>query len=149
MKNTKRNYLKYVFVFLGILVLADVFLIFFSEDYRNIFGATNQITDSLWRIVPDFMMMVFYGFMYLKHENGLSPSNILLWHGVLFGLVGLAMCIPWGGYFFAPFSPIGLLYLVLIIWAPSGYFLSLCVAILFIVFNLNLIRVGFMRRNSQ
>jgi len=66
----------------------------------------------------------------------------MIWHGAIFSLLGVAMCIPWAGYFFAPFSPISLLYLASIIWVQDGYYLSLIITVMFIVFNLYLIQRG-------
>ncbi len=122
--------------------MGDFLLILLSQEYRDVFGATNQITDSLWRIFLDLMMTGFYGVVFYKHKEGNYSPRLLLWHGVFFGLVGIALCVPWGGYFLAPFSPIGMPYLVAIGWVPYGYFISIFMALVFIIFNIYLIRTG-------
>ena len=141
MKTLDEKYLKMLFALFGLLVLMDVVVILSVKDYRNVYGATNQLSDSLWRIIPDCLIMIFHALAYFKSARIYSP-RFLLGHGICFGLIGFALCLPWGGFFFAPFSPIGLPYLVAIGWLPHGDFIALFIAIVFIVFNLYLIRTA-------
>ncbi len=138
----KQGYIRLVFASFCVLVALDVALLFCAEEYRDFFGVTRGVADVMWRIVPDVTMMFFYGLAYLKMKSvGLLP-RVALWHGLIFGLLGLVLCLPWGGYFFAPFTPIGSLYLAAILWLPDGYLFSLSVAVVFIAFNVSLMLQG-------
>lgn len=139
--------IRYLFALFGILAAIDIALISFSLPYRSAYGAVRSIPDVSWRIIPDVVMIFFYGLVFWKTTSGAVPPRLMVWHGILYSIVGIAMCIPWGGYFFAPFSPVGSLFLGSMLWVPSGYFLSLGVAILFIAFNLYLVWCGLRRRS--
>lgn len=133
-----------------VLAAFDIVLLAYSNEYRNFFGVVRDISGVMWRIIPDIVLILFYGLIFWKIRNGIFLPRLMVSHGVLYGLLGIAMCLPWGGYFLAPFSPIGLLYLGSILWSPSGYFLSLGIAIVFIASNLYLIRLGLsVARDSQ
>jgi len=146
-KNMNLSCIRFLFALFGLLAAFDIVLLVYSDDYRNFFGAVRDISDVMWRIVPDVAMFFFYGLVYWKTKNEVALPRLMLWHGVLYGLLGIAMCLPWGGYFLAPFSPVGLLYLGSILWSSPGYFLSLGVAIMFIASNLYLIRSGLIGRS--
>lgn len=145
--NVNQSVISVLFAVLGLIAAFDIAFLTYSNDYRNFFGEVGDISGVMWRIIPDIAMVVFYGFIHWKIKSGIVLPRLMVWHGILFSLLGLAMCLPWGGYFLAPFSPVGLLYLGSILWSPVGYFLSLSVAIIFIAFNVYLIRFGLAARS--
>ncbi len=146
--NVKQSVISVLFAVFGLFAAFDIAFLAYSSDYRNFFGDVRDISGVMWRIIPDVVMVLFYGLIHWKIKNGIILPRLMVWHGVLFGLLGFAMCLPWGGYFLAPFSPVGLLYLGSILWSPAGYALSLSVAMVFIAFNVYLIRLGLAAKKS-
>ncbi len=141
-----KNYIKVIFAVFGVLAAFDIVLLVYSNEYRNIFGEVRNTSEVMWRFIADIVMVIFYGFVYWKTKKGISLPRLMVWHGVLYSLLGVAMCIPWAGYFLAPFSAVGLLYLTSIIWIQDGYYLSLAITVMFIAFNLHLIQRGLKER---
>ncbi len=136
----QKQHVKFLYVLFCAFVSFDIVLLVYSTEYRDFFGVTENLYGAIWRVIPNIVMLFIYGLAFWKARQGIYYSRAMLWHGVIFILLGFVMCIPWGGYFLAPFSPIGLPYLSSILWVPQGYFLSLAVAIAFIVANVYLIR---------
>lgn len=141
-KSVKKARIRFLFALFGMLAAFDIVLLIYSNEYRNFFGEVQGVSGVMWRIILDIALTVFYGLIFWKITNGILLPRLMVWHGVLYGLLGIVMCLPWGGYFFAPFSPIGLLYLGSILWTPLGYSLSLGITIFFITSNLYLIWFG-------
>ncbi len=107
-------------------------------------GRTHGLSDVtvMGRIVLDVAMIVLYGMAYRKlRENGVSRHTAIV-HGAIYGLVGLLMCFPMGGFFLAPFTPIGVLYFGSLMWTPFEFIGSLVVGGAFVVFNMLLVWAG-------
>ena len=137
-----KSYIMLIFFIFGVLAAVDMLFLIYSSGYRDVFGQVSDISEVMWRIILDIVMVLFYGLVFWKLKKGSILPRLMIWHGAIFSLLGVAMCIPWAGYFFAPFSPISLLYLASIIWVQDGYYLSLIITVMFIVFNLYLIQRG-------
>jgi hypothetical protein len=97
---------------------------------------------NIGRIVIDGSMIVFYGLVYLKMREGGVLPRVMLWHGLLYGLLGFGLCLPWVGDFLAPLTPVSLLFLGAIIWTPFHYYGALGVSGAFVLFNIYLIWAG-------
>ena len=132
------------FACLGAFAALDVVMLLSSGDYRNTLGRTHGVSDSfnIGRILIDGSMIAFYGLVYLKMREGGVLPRVMVWHGLLYGLLGVLLCFPWGGFFLAPLTPVGLLFLGAIIWTPFDYYGALGVAGAFVVFNIYLIWAG-------
>jgi hypothetical protein len=140
-----RRYVRIGFACLGALALLDVVLLLSTEEYRNALGVTPGVFDSfnLGRIILDVLMSVFYWMVYVKIREGRVLSSLMVWHGLLYGLLGAALCfLPWGGLFLAPLTPVGVLYLGAILWTPFQLPGALGVAVAFVAFNTYLVRAG-------
>ncbi len=142
-------YIKFIFSVFGLLATFDLLFLIYSSEYRDVFGQVSGVAEITWRIIADIVMALFYGLVFWKLKKGITLPRLMICHGVLYGLLGVAMCIPWAGYFFAPLSPIGLLFLASIIWIQDGYYLSLAIALMFIVFNLYLIQYGLKENKNR
>lgn len=113
-------------------------------------GRTHGLSDVtvMGRIVLDVAMIVLYGKAYRKlRENGISRHTAIA-HGVSYGLVGLLMCFPMGGFFLAPFTPIGVLYFGSLMWTPFEFIGSLVVGGMFVAFNIFMACAG-LKLNSE
>lgn len=97
----KRNCARIGFASLGALAALDIVMLLSSGDYRDVLGVTHGVSDiiNIWRIVIDGSMIFFYGVVYLKMREGGVLSRLMVWHGLLYGLQGVALCFPWGGFF--------------------------------------------------
>lgn len=136
----REGVLRHVFAMFCLLPVLDVIVLCSSSGYRDLFGVTHGLSDNWWRLIPDAAMVILYWRVYSKMQKASISPHLMLWHGILYGLLGLALFIPWGGYFLAPLTPIGLLYLGAIVCVPSvGYYLALGVATLFVGFNAYLV----------
>ena len=140
----KRYCARIVFACFGVLATLDVVMLLSSGEYRDVLGVTHGVSDifNIGRIVIDGSMIVFYGLVYLKMRDGSVLSRLMVWHGLLYGLLGVTLCIPWGGFLLAPLTPVGLLYLGALLWTPLSYPGALGVAGAFIVFNIYLVWAG-------
>lgn len=137
------------FMSLAAIVVLDFVLLLVSREYRDVLGTTEGISGAVWRIVLDIGMIAIYGLMYFKvNRNSRILSPLLVCHGLLYGSLGAALCLPWGGYFIAPLTPVGLLYLGSILWVPHGYFVALVVAVVFVTFNIFLVWAGVKLKNQ-
>lgn len=134
----KRNYSEILFAFLGALATLDIVVLISSPAYRSAYGSTSDIADVLWRFALDAVLIIFYWTTYWRMIRGAHPKMILLSHALIYSVLSLLMCIPWGGHFFAPLTAVALPYLGSILWIAGGYFLSLAVAVAFFVSNLYL-----------
>jgi hypothetical protein len=141
----KKTCIKYLFAAFCLFALFDFFLLILSNEYRNFFGEVRKASEVIWRVAIDVVMVLFYGILYRKATIGTFMPRVMVWHGVLYCLLGFAMCLPWVGYLLAPFSPISLLYLGSILWAFS-WGLSLTITIVFIVSNIYLAWFGLTTR---
>jgi len=132
------------FACLGAFAALDVVMLLSSGDYRDTLGRTHGVSDSfnIGRIVIDGSMIAFYGLVYLKMREGGVLPRVVMWHGLLYGLLGFGLCLPWIGIFLAPLTPVGLLFLGAIIWTPLHYYGALGVAGAFVAFNMYLIWAG-------
>jgi len=137
------NIFKNTFIIFIYLVIADVACFVASEDFRNAFGVfdVKSSQEYIVRLLPDFILFSFYTVVLFRLQKGNSIPNILLkLYCLLFTLLGLALCIPWGGMFFAPFTPIGVLYVGSILWVPEGFYVSMLIAIMFCITNIYLFK---------
>ena len=128
------------FACLGIFAALDVVIALSSADYRNALGVVRGISDIAWRFAPNLSMIAFYGIVYVKMREGAILPRLMLWHGLIYGLLGLVLCIPWM-YVFAPLTPICALYLGSMS-TPFGYGGMLGMADVFVAFNIYLIWAG-------
>jgi hypothetical protein len=139
----KGSWVRFTFARFGLLAAIDVITLLFSIEYREILGRLHGVLENIWRFILDGLMMIFYGFLSAQlGEKACVRSRLIVWHRVLGILFGIVLCIPFGGFFLAPFTPVGLLYLGAMSWTPMGYFGSLVVAITFVAFNMYLVWVG-------
>lgn len=134
--------IRVVFVCFGVLAAIDIIMLFFSVGYREILGKPHGALENIWRFLLDGLLMILYRFLSAQLGKAEAWSRFLVWHGVLGGLLGVVLCIPFGGFFLAPFTPVSLLYLGAMLWTPMGFSGSLTVAITFVMFNIYLIWVG-------
>ena len=86
-------------------------------------------------------MIAFYGIVYVKMRKGAILPRVMLWHGLLYGLIGLILCLPWT-YVFAPLTPVGVIYLGMFFWTPFGWPGAQGVAAAFVAFNIYLVWAG-------
>lgn len=84
-------------------------------------------------------MTAFYRWVYVRMGEGRKLSQLLMGHGLLYGVLGFGLCIPFVGILLAQLTPIGRLIFGILMWTPLGYPGLLCVAILFVLFNAYLI----------
>lgn len=134
----KQGWIRIGFACFAICAALDFIALLTSDAYRSIMGRTHGISDVpvMCRIVLDVTMMVLYGKAYRKlRESGISRHTAIV-HGATYGLVGLLMCFPMGGFFLAPFTPIGVLFFGSILWSPFEFTGSLVVGGMFVAFNI-------------
>jgi hypothetical protein len=119
-------------------------------EARDALGQTEGVFDSfnIGKIVIDGSMIVFYRWVYVKMREGAVLPRVMLWHGLIYGLLGLGLCIPMGGYLLAPLTPVSALYLGAVAWTPFHYYGALGVAGAFVVFNIYLIWAGLTSTSS-
>jgi ABC-type Mn2+/Zn2+ transport system permease subunit len=140
----KQGWIRLGFAGFATCATLDLIVLLMSDAYRNIMGRTHGISDVtvMCRIVLDVAMMVLYWMAYRKiREHGISRL-VAITHGVSYGLLGLLMCFPLGGFFLAPFTPIGVLYFGSLMWTPVEFIGSLVVGGAFVAFNLFLAWAG-------
>jgi len=137
-----RRFLLWLFALFCVLAIVDLAAVLFSSTYRDLFGRTHDLTDAMWRIIPDVVMATVYGIVFWKLNDEFFLRKFAVWHGVVYGVLSVLMCIPWGGYFLAAFSPIGILYLTPLMLSSSGYFASMGVAVTFFILNVFLFVTG-------
>lgn len=140
----KQGWIRIGFACFAICATLDFIALLTSDAYRSIMGRTHGISDVtvMCRIVLDVTMMVLYGMAYRKiREHGISRPTAIA-HGVSYRLLGLLMCFPLGGFFLAPFTPIGVLYFGSLMWTPFEFIGSLVVGGAFVVFNIFLAWAG-------
>ena len=99
------------------------------------------------KVIFDVSMVAFYGIVYVKMREGRVLSRMMLWHGLFYGLLGLALCLPWIGMFLALFTPVGVLYLGML-WTPLGYYGALGVAAHIYCFQ-HLLGMGWANKRNQ
>ena len=140
----KQGWIRFGFACFATCATLDFITLLMSDAYRSIMGRTHGLSDVtvMGRIVLDVAMIVLYGMAYRKlSENGISRHTAIA-HGVSYGLLGLLMCFPLGGFFLAPFTPIGVLYFGSLMWTPFEFIGSLVVGGAFVVFNILLVWAG-------
>jgi hypothetical protein len=120
----------------------DAVLLLSFESYRSSLGTPHGVFESTWRHAVDVSMFVFYGVVLMRMREIKALSWLLLCHGVLFGVLGLGLCLPWIGIFLAPLTPVGLLYFGTLVWTPLGYPGALGVAAAFVAYNIWLVWAG-------
>jgi hypothetical protein len=137
------------FAAFAVFATLDLVVLVGFDEYREAFGATDGMFDgfNLSRIGLDLWMILFYGKVAMRMRHGGISSRLLVWHGLVYGLLGLMLCIPFAGFFFAPLTPVGLLYMGSLL-SPFTLYGSYGVAIAFIVFNIFLVWVGATKRIS-
>jgi len=80
-------------------------------------------------ILPPSILVLFYGTTCYKLFRGESLGRkVLIAQSVFFSFTALMMCIPFGGYYFAPFNPTGVVYLTSMDWwpFPNGWYYCMC-----------------------
>lgn len=89
------------FASIGTFAALDVVMLLGSGEYRDALGVTHGVLDpiNLGRIVLDVSMIAFYRWVYVKMREGRVLLRLMVWHGLLFGLLGLGLCIPLVGIF--------------------------------------------------
>lgn len=135
----RRNLIRYLFSAFYGFVLLDIFLFVFFIEYRDFFGVIKKdsVTNISVRLTPDILMFFFYTNVKLKiHKYGYISRKVVLVHSFACLLIGLALCTPWIGMFLAPLSPIGSLYLSSILLFENGYYISLGIALIFVILNI-------------
>lgn len=142
------TYVRIGFACFGVFAALDAVMRLSTEEYRNSLGTTGVFDSfNIGKVIFNVSMTAFYGWAYVKLREGRALSRLMLWHGVLYGVLGLGLCLPFVGMFLAQLTPIGLLFFGALMWTPFGYPGLLSVAITFVVFNAYLVRVGL--RSSQ
>ena len=136
------------FACLGAFAALDFVLALSSPEYRNALGMVRGIFDVAWRFAPNLSMIAFYGIVYVKMREGAILPRVMLWHGLIYGLLGLVLCLPWT-YVLAPLTPIGVLYLEIFFETPFGWPGAQGVAATFVVFNIYLIWAGLTSTSSM
>lgn len=140
----KHQYVPRILFIFCILIIADLLLVALSVGYRNQLGVIDGkgITGYLYRLLPDILMLSFYGVFFLKYKKSNAlPLKLLTIHSVFFMVLGILLCIPWGGLFFAPLTPVGILYLGAISLLAEGFYVSLSIAVAFFILNLYLLLI--------
>mgnify|MGYP003333843384 FL=1 len=140
----KQGWIRIGFACFVICATLDFITLLTSDAYRSIMGSTYGISDVsvMCRIVLDVTMTVLYGKAYGKlRESGISRLTAIV-HGGSYGLLGLLMCFPLGGFFLAPFTPIGVLFFGSMLWSPLEFTGSLVVGGAFVAFNIFLAWTG-------
>jgi hypothetical protein len=134
------------YVIFCLLVLADVSVTVFSETHMNAYGNIHGGGDLLIRILPDACLLIFYSYsLYSLILFGRVMRLAVLVHSGVFAVVGLGLAIPFMGLILSQFTPVGLIYRLLMLHqsASSAYRALVALAIAFSVFNLGLFIVAF------
>ena len=131
------------FACLGAFAGLDALTRLILEDYRDAMGTTDEGLSILnvGIIALDVSLTVFYGSMYLKMRKGGILPRVMVWHGLLYGVLGLILCLPWT-YFLAPLTPVCVLYLGIFFWTPFGWHGAQGVAAAFVTFNIYSVWAG-------
>ncbi|VAW96923.1 hypothetical protein MNBD_GAMMA22-1250 [hydrothermal vent metagenome] len=130
--------IKYFYMVLSGFVLLDILLFLILTPYRNVLGVVKEddIFGIFIRLIPDIFMLVFYLFFFIKIIKLNYISTIMVkWHSAICIFIGLLLCIPWVGIFFTSFTPIGFLYISLILWLEEGYYFGISLALVFVLIN--------------
>ena len=83
-------------------------------------------------------MVGLYSLLLLQSTKRQLSKKVLLIYSVVYGLLGLTLCVPWMGFLLSPLTPITFPYLAALIWLPFGYYFSIAVAMGFIMVNIAL-----------
>ena len=134
------------FACLGAFAALDFVLALSSPEYRNALGMVRGIFDVAWRFAPNLSMIAFYGIVSVKMREGAILPRVMLWHGLIYGLLGLELCLPWT-YALAPLTPISVLYLWMFL--NFGWPGAQGVVATFVVFNIYLIWAGLTSTSSM
>lgn len=138
------RWIQVAFICFAVCATLDCMLVFTSNGYRNVLGRTQGVSDItvICRITFDVAMILLYGMAYRRlRKHGIS-RRFLIGHGMGYGGIGLLACIPIGGYFLAPLTPIAVLYFGSFMWTPFGFFGSLFAGGAFVLFNTYLFWTG-------
>lgn len=128
----------FLFGVFWLLVVVDLLLFVLFEDYRNQLGTFDNydINSYIYRLLPDLVMLLCYSVFLLRYSKlGIVSRNFVFVHSAIFFLLGAGLCIPWGGIFFAPLTPICVLFLGSVLWIPEGFYVSTTVAMGFLFLN--------------
>lgn len=129
MRATSQLPVKVYFLTSFILVLIDATLLTVSGYYRTRLGNQESLFDYSFLILPPSILLLFYGATCHKLFRGKSLGRkVLIAQCVFFSFTALMMLIPFGGYFFAPFNPMSVVYFTSMDWwpFPDGWYYSLC-----------------------
>lgn len=143
-------FLKLYFALMLFFTSADVALLIFSSDYRNILGVVDGrgIEGYAFRMLPAVALFFLFIFIFQKMLRGLAISRrLMLGKSVLFIILGLGTCVPWMGYFIVLLTPIAAPYFSIMIWTKFGYNSTYVLALAFVVVNI-MIAVVSVRRNT-
>ncbi len=129
--------------FLSSLAFAssDLLMLAFSGYYRGRVGAVRSVTDYSITLLPAMLLTLFFGAICLRLFRGMTISrNVVVAQSMLFSLLAIIMCVPFGGYFFAGLTPISIIYFTSVLLWPidspySRYWFVCGVALLYVLLN--------------
>tara|TARA_R110001599_G_scaffold188238_1_gene382686 strand:- start:276 stop:731 length:456 start_codon:yes stop_codon:yes gene_type:complete len=134
-----RRFILAAFVLLSLLTAIDIAIYILSDTYRNLLGVVDGqgFGGYLITLFPDILILVFYALFFYQYKRfNTMPKKLLIIHSLVFLVTAILLLIPWIGFFFFAFSPIGVLYFGATLYLPGGYYIALLMAFAFLIFNL-------------
>jgi len=122
-----------------LLALADVFTSMFSEIHMNAYGNISGTGGVLFRFLPGFCLLVFYFyFFYSVIRVGEVKRFAVLIHSCVFVALGVGIAIPFFGLIVSLFTPVSLVYRLMMLHLDSASAFPAVVALAGVFSSFNL-----------
>ena len=87
-------------------------------------------------------------------ERKAISRKLIIWQSVFMSMAALLMCFPFGGYFIAPVTPIGVIYLSSLLlwnqkWPVNWYVFSCALSLAFLLANVLIIATVITNKNRE
>jgi hypothetical protein len=123
------------FALFAVLSVLDLLGCLTVPELRDALGTTGDAGSLALRVAPSVVLILFYGWFLMRGSTSSHAVLSIRLHGILFSILGATTLIPWIGVVVAIFTPISALYLGAINWMPRGFWLAICIAVAFSLWN--------------